>query len=281
MKKTILVIGANSALAKSMMPVLAKESTIITGGRRGCDVKIDLLEDFAIPKDVDVVLNCAAAFGGTSDEEISNAWETNVFGALRICLAAKAAGVKHLVLISSMSAVHDEASPYYSAYAITKKQADELARYYCEVNRISLTILRPTQIYGVGNGFAKHQPFFYDIIAKAQAGEDILIYGNHDARRNYLHAADLSETINRVIEKQVEGIYPCMYPDNVAYSEIAQTAQKVFGKGGAVEFLKDKPDTPDNTFTKDLSIYDIVNYQPNISLERGIAMIKKYRGSKS
>jgi nucleoside-diphosphate-sugar epimerase len=51
-------------------------------------------------------------------------------------------------------------SPFYSSYALTKKQGDELAESYCRANKIPLTILRPSQIYGDSDSFAKHQPFF-------------------------------------------------------------------------------------------------------------------------
>lgn len=277
MTKRIFIIGANSAFAKEVIPVLAKDNTVITAGKKDCDVYCDITETITIPEKIDVIINFAANFGGKSDEEIINAQKTNSFGILNVCIAAKKAGVKHIINISSIFALLDEKSPYYSIYAITKKHADELAQHYCRINKIPLTIIRPSQIYGDSNSFSKHQPFFYLIIDKAQNGEDILIYGKNDALRNYIHHADLSETISRIVAKRLEGIYSCMYPSDVTYSQIAHTAQKIFNKGGKVIFLKDKPDIPNNIFTKDMSIYEKIDYHPQISIETGLKRIKKYR----
>lgn len=277
MKKRIFIIGASSVFAKEVISILTKDNTVITAGKNNCDVYCDVAGDVTIPVGVDVVINFAAAFGGDSDEEIINAQKTNVLGTLNVCVAGKKADVKHLINISSIFALLDEKSPFYSIYAITKKQADELAQFYCGINKIPLTIVRPSQIYGDTDSFAKHQPFFYRIIDKAQNGEDISIYGKNDALRNYIHCADLAETINRIVVERIEGVYPCMYPSDVTYSQIADTAQKVFDKGGKVIFLKGKPAIPDNIFIKDLTIYEKADYYPEISIEEGLARIKKYR----
>jgi nucleoside-diphosphate-sugar epimerase len=280
MSKTVLVIGANSALAKDALPVLARENTVITAGRQDCDVYCDVAEAVTIPENVDVVINFAAHFGGTGDEEISDAVRTNVIGMLNICKAAKQAGVAHTVNISSIFTVLDKTSPSYSIYALTKKQADELAEFYCRTNGISLATLRPSRIYGDSDNFAKNQPFLYHLFDMAQQGEDITLYGTHDASRNYLHSADLAEIIARVVAAQVNGTYACVYPTNNTYSQIAQAAQKVFGRGGNVVHLQDKPNIPDDTFPLDQSLYTKIDYQPSISIEDGIRRVKQYRERK-
>jgi nucleoside-diphosphate-sugar epimerase len=277
MKKTILIIGANSALAKDAVPILRRNNTIITAGRKDCDVYCDLGGPITIPAGVDTIINFAASFGGTADDEIEGAVHTNVLGVLRLCEAAHTAGVKQIVHISSIFALVDETSPSYSIYAITKRHGDELAQYYCQLNNILLTILRPSRIYGDSNAFARHQPFLYHIADKAQAGEDIAIYGTNDAARNYIHSVDLAEVMTRVIARRVAGVYACTYPTNATYSQIAHAAQRVFGQEGQVSFAKDKPDIPSDTFSLDQSVYEKIDYQPRISIETGMERIKHYR----
>lgn len=275
--KKILIVGATSSFAKEVIPVLANSNTVVTAGKKDCDVYCDVTESFKAPNDIDVIINFAASFGGTSNEEIINAHKTNSLGTLNVCLAAKKAGVKHLIIISSIFALLDEKSPYYTIYAITKKHADELAEHYCKLNKINLAIIRPSQIYGDSDDFKKHQPFFYDIIDRAQSGQDISIFGSHDPSRNYIHSADLAEVIGRVVEKETEGVYSCTQPSDVSYSQIAQLAQKIFGKGGHIIFVKDKPDIPDNIFSKDVRLYETIDYFPQISIEAGLERIMAYR----
>lgn len=277
MKKTVLIIGASSALAQEVMPRLAQGYTLVTAGRSGCDVTIDITQPFVVPKEIDVVVNFAAHFGGTSDEDIMGAVRTNSVGALNICRAAHSAGVEHVITVSSVFTLLDESSPSYSIYALTKKHGDELAEFYCKQHSLPLTILRPSRIYGDSDIFAKNQPFLYQLIDKAQNGEDITIYGTNDASRNYIHSYDLAEIIARSIARRPEGAFVCTYLTNSTYSEIARSAQRVFGKGGSVSFLEDKPDIPSDVFSLDPSLYRQLDYQPQISIEAGIARIKQYR----
>lgn len=270
----VLVVGANSSLAQEAIKRLRTENTVITAGRKGCDLTLDLAEDVTIPDGLDVVINFAAAFSDEGDSEVMSMVQTNVVGALRLAIAAKHAGARHLIQISSMSAVHSPKSPYYSMYAITKRQADEALDWYCNKQILPLTILRPSQLYGVNRGLAKHQPFFYRIVDAAIHGEDVTIYGKHDALRNYIDVRDFSEILARTVTQPVVGVYPCLYPQNVAYSEIAETAQKVFAQGGRIVFLEDKPDTPDNIFPIDTSLYEQLDYWPQITLEACLRDIK-------
>jgi len=281
MKKTILVIGANSVLAKAVMPVLAKQNNIITAGRKDCNVYCDVAKAVSIPDGVDGVINFAAHFGGTSDEEISGALQTNVVGMLNVCEAAKKAGAAHIISISSIFTLLDETSPSYSVYALTKKQADELAAFYCRVNHQALTILRPSRIYGDSDDFARNQPFLYHIFDKAEKGEDIVLYGTHDASRNYIHAAELAEIIARVAANKIVGTYACTYPENTTYRQIALAAQKVFARGGNVNFLEGKPDVPDDMFPLDQSLYEKIAYRPHISMEDGALRMQQHRERKT
>jgi nucleoside-diphosphate-sugar epimerase len=277
MKKTIFVIGATSALAKEAINVLAVHNTVITGGRKNCDVYCDITRPIDLPSAIDVVINFAAAFGGSEDTEIMEAVKTNVLGMLHVCIASKKAAVSHIIHISSLSALHDKRAPYYSAYALTKKDADDLADLYCALNKMPLTIIRPSQVYGDDISFAAHQPFFYQIIDMAEKGHDIAIYGKNDALRNYIHITDLSELISRIVSQRIVGTYPCLYPTNVRFSQIAQTAQNVFKRGGKIHFVRDKPSIPDNVFDMDLTIYEKADYQPQVTLQAGITSIRAYR----
>jgi nucleoside-diphosphate-sugar epimerase len=281
MKKTMLIIGANSALAQVTIPVLKADNIVITAGKKDCDVYCDVTESVTVPDNVEVIINFAASFGGKSDEEVMNAQKTNVQGTLNVCIAAKNAGVKHIILISSIFADLHKESPFYSVYALTKMQADELATYYCETNAIQLTVLRPSQIYGDSDSFAKNQPFFYQIVNKAEIGEDISLFGNHDALRNYIHSADLAQIISRVIAAGVVGVYSCTYPEDVTYSRIAMAAQKAFNKGGELVYINDKPDVPDNVFNNKTTLYEKLKYFPEVSIEVGMKRIRDYRERKA
>lgn len=278
--KKIAVIGGKSSLAKYLIPILAEKNEVISLGRKGCDFYCDLqddLESIILPEGTDVVVHTAAAFKGTTDEEILETEEINAIGTLKICMSAQKAGVKHLILISSQYVLLDEDSLYYSIYSLSKLHSEHLAAYYCKENNLPLTILRPSQLYDNRDEYRKHQPLIYLMADKAQSGEDIQIYGQNDALRNYIHVKDLVEIISKTIENKVEGVYSVNYPQNYKLSEIAQAAQKAFNNGGAIVFLKDKSDIPDNIFDNNTELFEKIGFYPQIDIEAGMKKIADYR----
>lgn len=273
----ILLVGGKSDLSKYLYPILSKNHNVITAGRHGCDVEMDITKDINIPDDIDVIINTAGYFNINSDEDYLNAIDVNVLGALKLCIEAKGKNVKHIIHISSISAeIDDEKSKFYSIYAISKRQADEVLENYCKKNNLNYTILRPSQLYGV-NTKKEHQPLFYLMLDKASKGEKISIYGTNDAKRNYINFEDFANIVSKVVELKIFGKYSCQYPQNLSYSQIAKTAFNVFGYKENIKFLKEKADIPDNIFDYNDDLYKKINYYPQIDIEKGI---KIYKGDK-
>ena len=273
---TILLVGANSALSESLIPILSREHKVIRGARKNADCYIDLEKDVNIPSGIDVIINVAAFFDNDTDNIVIS-YETNTIGLLKLCLEAKKHKIKHFIQVSSTSANVLKGSPFYTQYAISKRHAEEIVKHYCDINEIPLAIIRPSQIYGESDSFRKNQPLFYSMMDKAEKGDDILIYGSRNPLRNFIHADDVASCICEVINQNKEGIFSCMYPKDTSFVEIAETAFRVFNSGGNILFDKEKDDIPDSIFEIDLSLYNTISRFPKIDLETGIKMIKKFR----
>lgn len=272
----VVIVGGTSSIAVALKPKLADFSEVITAGRSNCDIYLDLSdnhEKIVLPDDIDVVIHTAAHFGGKSFQDIIDAENINVVGTLKLCEAATKSNAKHLVYISSIFAGLHPDAPNYSIYALSKKHSEELATLYCSLNQLPLTILRPSHLYGVGNSFKKHQPFFYSIIDKASRNEHLTLYGKNDPTRNFLFIDDLCEIIINVIQQKVTGIYSCAQMKDTSYTQIAETAFKVFETNGQVDFLEDKPNIPSFTYEKDDALYQKIGFFPQINLEEGIRRI--------
>lgn len=276
----IAIVGGTAALARTLKSFLQLDNEVITLGRRGCDVRCDLLgpvEDIQIPLGADVVVHVAAFFGGSTDVQQLQAVETNVLGTLKVCMAARRAGVRHIVIISSLSAQLTVSSPYYGIYAITKRQAEEVAINYCRCHGLLLTVLRPSQLYAENGAYWRHQPLIYLMADCAEKGEDIILYGQHDALRNYIHADDVAKIIGRVLETGCSGVYPCTFPQDVELSEVARAALGAFARGGKVVFTPDMPDIPDNVFGNSTELYDQIGFCPVIDVWEGMRRVAHFR----
>ena len=276
----ILLVGGTSSLSKALIPVLSKFSEVITAGRKDCDIIIDLKMpgyNYLLPNDLDVVIQTAANFGGRSNDEILEAEEVNVIGTLKLCHAAIQAKVKHFVLISTIFSIINKNSVFHSVYGLSKRHAEEMATFICLKNSLPLTILRPSQIYGNEDYYRKHQPFLYTMVDKAQKGERITIFGSHDPLRNFIHISDLTAIIDKVIKKSIEGTYSCTQPYDISFLDIAKAVFGAFNHAPNINFLRDKTDIPDNIFEKDNSLYEIIDYYPQITIEEGMKRIANYR----
>jgi nucleoside-diphosphate-sugar epimerase len=279
----ILIVGGTSSLAQALKPVLSEFAEVVTAGRSGCDIHMDLsdpIEKIEIPQHIDVVINNAVHFGGIDYGQMYMAENVNVLGPLKLCQASLKAKVKHFISISSIFACLDATSDYFGIYALSKKQSDEVIELFCSLVNLPYTILRPSQIYGDEDIFKKRQPFLYMTIDKAARSEDITIYGVHDALRNYIHINDLTKIISMVVTKQVQGLYACTNAVDVSFSQIANAAINAFSSSSKVVFLKEMKSIKDNVFAYNDSLYKKINCFPQISIEEGMKRIANYRVSK-
>jgi nucleoside-diphosphate-sugar epimerase len=276
----ILVVGGRSSLAQALKPILSLSCEVITAGPEGCDVYLNLndqIEKIEIPSEIDVVINTAAHFGGETFQEILQAENVNVLGSLKLAHACVHAGIKHFVHISSIFAELDRNSPFYSIYSLSKKHAEDILTLYSSKTQLPLTIIRPSQIYGVGKTFRKHQPFLFTIIDKAENNEEISFYGSNDALRNFIHVEDVANVVATIVKMKLEGIYSCVNPQNVSYSEIAKAAIIAFESKSVVKFIEERPDIPSTMFPANDQLFRLINYYPQISISDGMKKEAIYR----
>lgn len=276
----ILLTGGTSSLAEVLRRTLSSFAEVLTAGRSGCDVTLDMLwpaGQFQLPQKVDTVIHLAAHFGGQDFESILESQEVNVLGSLKVAHACYKKGVFQLVYISSIFAGMDKNSPFFNCYSLSKRHAEEILALYCQSIGLSLVILRPSRLYGEGEIFRRHQPFLYAILDSAQYGKDIVLYGQNDALRNFIHVDDVAEIIARVVQQRIEGLYECASRTNVRFSEIAAAAVAAFDSSSSIRFDTSKPNIPDNAFATDDVLYRLIDYFPKISLAQGLAREAKRR----
>lgn len=276
----ILLVGASAVLATSLVPYLRQYAEVVTAGRGNATVAIDLgdpYERMVVPSGFDVLINLAAFMGSKTPQDMVRAQEINVLGPLRLARAAAEAGIGKFVQISSIYATLPPSSPFFSAYALTKRQGDEALNGLCSALDLPLLCLRPSPLYGNDMAFRKNQPFLYDMIDRAQHHKDITLYGSHDAVRNFLHADDLARTLMAALQCNVRGIYACTHPSNVRFSEMAGAAIAAFASRSQVVRLSDKPDVPDNGFHYDDALAQACGVTPEISIEEGMRQIAARR----
>lgn len=278
MSRTVLVVGATSSLGTALCHRLTADMSVITAGRRNCELDLDLrspVERMVLPTGLHAVVHLAAHFGGSSPQALDEAIAVNGTGTLRLCAAAAAAGVRHFLYVSTIFALAQPGTPGYGAYAVAKRLGEDAARLVCDAGAMSLGILRPSAMYGAPAALRVHQPFFYRIIDHARDGRDVVLYGTHDPRRNYVHVDDVAAALGLMVMQGTTGTFGCQSPIDVTYAEVAQTAFAVYGKGGRVRFDDTRPDVPDNVFPIDDSLQRAAGFRPSIDLREGLERLAR------
>lgn len=272
--KKIAIIGANSNVGRHLINYLINTNSyeIVRMARHNSDCDINLLDsvdDIQIPKGIDILVLLAASMNQNTDKSIVEMVETNTLGPLKICMAAKRAGIKQVIIMSSIFSKIKKENIYYNYYGITKDSGEKLVKYYCKENSIDLCILRPSQIYGTDKSFSKHQQFFYFILENVKNNKDIMIYGSHDPVRNFIHIDDVIDVVYRVIESSMSGEFD-ICGTNITISEIAKIAIECCKSGSKVIFDSTKANLEDNGFEPSDSIRRILHKETYVTLQEGI-----------
>jgi nucleoside-diphosphate-sugar epimerase len=275
-----LVVGSTSTLGSAVAERLATGGIVLRAGRENADFPLDLSQPLpAIDASFDVVINAAAAFGGQESSQIISAVEVNAVGALRVCELAERVGAKRVVHISSWSALDASSDSYYGIYSLSKKQGEEIAKYYCSARGLPLTIVRPSQLYDAAGRCRMHQPLLYSFADKAEQGEDIVIQGSHDPVRNYLFLDDMVEWLVRVIDRDISGTFNCGHPRPATFGTLARAAFAAFDRGGTLRFDREKPNIPDRAHYDVDDICKCTGYWPTVDVDEGMYRIARQRSS--
>ena len=273
----VLIIGRSSMIAQRLYARLGSAYEVTTAGRDSlADISFDLTA-YTKPADgqqFDVVVHCAASFCGNDSQGMIENELINSVGALRVGAFAARAGCKHLVYLSSIFSYDKPDNGYFGSYGLSKQHGQENLALLCRETGMRFTSLLPPQIYDEYDEARKHQPLFYRIVDCARSGTDVTLYGKRDALRNFVFVEDLAAILERVIVRQVSGVFPCVHPVSHRLSEIAQIAFDVFGKGGRVVFQPDKPDIPDVHIPELGELYTLLGYHPETSLHAGMEKIR-------
>ncbi len=149
-------------------------------------------------KDCDVVVHAAASIQPLGKQDDLN--QINVEGTRSVLEAAKHAGVRHFIHISSLSVItgeHDrygvteEEQPKYcrEAYANSKIDAEKVVMQEASRNEIAVTSLRPGFIYG------PNERTWLPRVIEALTAQTAMLVGDGNKETNVIYVANLCRAI--------------------------------------------------------------------------------------
>lgn len=219
--KRILITGANSYIGESVRDYLADYPD-----KYNVDIKDAMkwepkVSDFA---DYDVVFNVAGI--AHIKETVENRhlyYDVNRDLAIKIAKAAKEAGVKQFILLSTMSVygltvghINKNTLPNpVNAYGKSKVEADE-AISKIESDEFKFACLRPPMVYGKG---CKGN---YQSLRKFALKSPI--FPNYQNQRSMIFIGNLCEFVKETIDTEKNGVF---FPQNAEYMNTSEMVRVI------------------------------------------------------
>ncbi len=213
-------------------------------------------------RDHDVVMNLAAKAPGIgySSGHHGELFSANSLIHLNLLEAARKAGAKRFLLVSSSCVYPDDAvsptpelpaftgDPEFAnqGYGWAKRMAELQAKYYAAEFGMEIAIARPFNAYGGRcrwNEATSH--VIPSLVRKVLRGDDpVVIWGSGEQRRNFLHACDFAWGMKLLTERYaVADPVNIGFEDTVSIRELIGVILRESGRGNArVEFDTSKPE---------------------------------------
>ncbi len=190
--KTCIITGANGYVGGRLKYYLEQDGwRVISWTRRpnpGSDgVAFQLGQDVdpSLLKGVRALIHCAYDFGPRNWAEIQ---AINAGGSRKLLQAAQAAGVEHIILISSLSAFEG----CRSLYGRAKMEVEGIAR------SVGAMVIRPGLVYGEGPG-----GMFGNLTRQVKKAKFVPILVGGRQTQYLVHEADLAATVRGCIAGKV------------------------------------------------------------------------------
>ena len=273
MNDRILVTGDSGLVGGELAKSFASKYDIV-GISRSAGYDITSEDSMtALEGRFDIIIHCAASFLDDTIESMLQNELVNSIGTLNISKLAAERHCKHFIYISSISSLNDYKSDLNNSYGISKRHGEDNARLFCKRNKIKYTILRFSQIYDDKKKAVKHQQMLYSLIDLIAENREVVIYGENNPLRNYIHIDDVVEIIKRVVALNLEGEYYCVHPKSETILGMIKTIGHVMKKTPIVNFDLSKENINDIFLPEDISLYKMINYYPVVDLNEGIKRI--------
>lgn len=225
--KNILIAGAGSYIGESFKDFLGQwpdEYTVDVIGTKGLEPKPELFEN------VDSIF-CVAGIAHIKETAENRHLYFNVNRDLVVSIAkaAKAAGVKQFILLSSMSVyglevgrITKETAPHpVTAYGQSKLEADEEIKKIAD-DEFKFCCLRPPMVYG------KNCTGNYQSLRKFTLKSPI--FPKYKNQRSMIYIGNLCEFVKSAIDQKKSGLF---FPQNAEYtntSEMVKAIAEAHGK---------------------------------------------------
>lgn len=295
MNTRILVLGGNGFIGSHLVKSLvANGLSVRVFGRssnnrfeqpiQGVDYRYaDFADSVQIAEaliDVDIVVHLiSTTVPSTANLDPVADVQGNLISTIGLLQQMRELGVNRLVYLSSGGTVYGNAKIVpipeeherapLSSYGIVKVAIENYIAMFSSLYGLQALILRASNPYGPMQGHLGVQGVIPTFFQRIINGEQIRIWGDGSAVRDYLYVDDLISFLVKGIQKNLVGVYNIGSGEGTSLREILTLIEKISGRQADVRYL------PSRGFDVQKVILDInkaqkaLDWQPVVSLQEG------------
>ena len=277
MSKNVLVTGGNGFIGSHVVDFLVKKKYNVTTFDlsppirknvkfiRGNILDKNCLQ-FAL-KNIDFVFHLAAVSDINKVRAIPvKTINTNILGTTYLLEASRNKNVKRFIFASSVYSFGTTGN----LYTTSKISSELLIKNYRLLFGQNFTILRYSTAYGPRSREVDAVSIF---VERALKNLDIVIFGDGQQKRNYLHVEDLAKGSMMALKQKTKNkIITLASKNNIKMFDLARTIVRLTKSNSKIRFNKKNKRFDD--FTSNYSYKNnnegIINWKPKYSLKKGL-----------
>jgi UDP-glucose 4-epimerase len=238
------VIGAAGFVGRAVAERLSRQAHVVRLRREDVD-----LTEVGAGRRLSEILkpsDCCVFIAARAPCKTPSMLAENVAMADNLCSALAKVSVEHLVYVSSDAVYADSQQPLTEASLKAPESLHGVMHLARElmlrevVKEGALAILRPTLIYGAADPHNGYGPNRFRRLAAA--GQDIVLFGEGEERRDHVLIDDVAEVAVRVILRRSTGVLNVATGTVRSFRWIAEEVARLHG--GKVQVLSSKRDGP-------------------------------------
>lgn len=243
--KRVVVIGKNGFVGSSIIKrLIKKQTTIVKVGRDDIDLASEYAAEFlsSIIEDDDVVIFAA----GEVPVRNVNQFNRNLMSLEYFVESIKSKNLSQLIYISSDAVYMDSSQALtedsirgpLNLHGLMHLTREVILQNSIDANK--LCIVRPTLIYGLEDPHNGYGPCSFYRLAKRC--DDIVLFGNGEEERDFIHIVDVAEIVVSIINKGFTGELNLATGKVFSFYEIAYFISDLFGgKSKVITSIRNGP----------------------------------------
>ena len=246
----VVILGANSFIAKSVIKHLRKEKVkIIKVSRK----QIDFHNKNSVKKLKIIVKQNDIVFLSAAKAPVKNISMLNYNMTIieNIVESLKNINLKQFIYLSS-DAVYKDSLKLINENSICEPDSlhglMHLARekYLKSLYLDKICIVRPTLVYGLNDPHNGYGPNMF--LRKAQKKQNIKLFGKGEEKRDHVYVDDVGKIITFLITNNLKGVFNITSGNLLSFKQIALMMKKFINPNTILEFKKRNGPMPHNGY---------------------------------